>query len=236
MRPASIFDRSRMSLISPSRCLPAPWIFSRSAIAGLVAAVGRVFDQDFAVADDGVERRAQLVAHVGEERRLGARRRLGLGPARLGLLLGGADLAGILAEHRQACGSCRRVRRARRRESAPTARRWRSPACCRDSSVNRADHVAQHEQPDDQDRQDQARERDQDEPPPALGDLVHRPVGGLAGFGFSLLDHGLDLVAQAGARLLQRVLERIDLLNGSQFRFAGADQAIGRRRSARTST
>ncbi len=31
--PASIFDRSRMSLIRPSRCLPAPRIFSRSGLS-----------------------------------------------------------------------------------------------------------------------------------------------------------------------------------------------------------
>ncbi len=30
--PASIFDRSRMSSIKPSRCFPARWIFSRSSV------------------------------------------------------------------------------------------------------------------------------------------------------------------------------------------------------------
>ena len=35
-----------------------------------LAEIGRLFLQDLAVADDGVERRAQLVAHIGEELRL----------------------------------------------------------------------------------------------------------------------------------------------------------------------
>src|SRR4029453_5962982 len=34
--------------------------------------------QHFAVTDDGIERRAQLVTHIGEEYRLGAIRRIGL--------------------------------------------------------------------------------------------------------------------------------------------------------------
>src|SRR3989475_12665303 len=37
----------------------------------LVALVGGILLQDFAVADDRVERRAQLVRHVGEEARFG---------------------------------------------------------------------------------------------------------------------------------------------------------------------
>ena len=36
----------------------------------VLSEIDRVFLQDFAVADDGVERRAQLVAHIGEELRL----------------------------------------------------------------------------------------------------------------------------------------------------------------------
>ena len=37
----------------------------------LLAAVGRVFLKDLAVADDGVERGAQFVAHIGQELALG---------------------------------------------------------------------------------------------------------------------------------------------------------------------
>ena len=55
-----------MSLIRPSRCWPAPSIFLRSATRLLAEIVG-VFLQHLAVADHGVERSAQLVAHVGEE-------------------------------------------------------------------------------------------------------------------------------------------------------------------------
>ena len=59
------------------------------AHAGLVGAIGRVLEQNFAVADDGVERRAQLVAHIGEERRLDPAGRFGglLGLSQLDLRL-----------------------------------------------------------------------------------------------------------------------------------------------------
>ena len=40
--------------------------------------IGHVFLKNFAVADDGVERRAQLVAHIGEELRLVLARQLEL--------------------------------------------------------------------------------------------------------------------------------------------------------------
>ena len=57
-----------MSLIRASRCRPAPSTRSsgsRSCLDGL-----GILPQHLADADDGVERRAQLVAHVGEELRL----------------------------------------------------------------------------------------------------------------------------------------------------------------------
>ena len=62
----------------PSRCRPAVSILSRSAIEFAVAAFGHFLLQDLAVADDRVERRAQLVAHVGEELALGGTRLVGL--------------------------------------------------------------------------------------------------------------------------------------------------------------
>ena len=34
--PASIFERSRMSLMRARRCLPAPWIFLRSGTASVL--------------------------------------------------------------------------------------------------------------------------------------------------------------------------------------------------------
>ena len=67
-----------MPLISPSRCLLASWILPRSA-ASISRLIGdRALLQHLAVERDGVERRAQLVAHVGDELALRARRRLGL--------------------------------------------------------------------------------------------------------------------------------------------------------------
>ena len=60
-----------MSLISASRCLPAAWIFSRSGTQVVLADVLGLLLEHLAVADDGVERRAQLVAHVGQEGALG---------------------------------------------------------------------------------------------------------------------------------------------------------------------
>ena len=42
--------------------------------------VSRVCEREIGHADDGVHRRADLVAHVGEELALGGRRRLGLLP------------------------------------------------------------------------------------------------------------------------------------------------------------
>ena len=75
MRPASIFDRSSTSLMRSSRCEPQALIASSaSRCAGLQRAVAL---QQLGVADDAVERRPQLVAHVGEELALGPRRGFG---------------------------------------------------------------------------------------------------------------------------------------------------------------
>src|SRR5215469_16892283 len=67
--PASILDRSSTSLMSPSRCLPLasrrlsmPSIFSD----GTVSTVRHYFG----IAQDGVERRAELMAHIRGELRL----------------------------------------------------------------------------------------------------------------------------------------------------------------------
>ena len=60
--PASILERSRISLISSSRCLPAALILLRSSVNCLGPQVVGVLLEHLAVADDGVERRAQLVA------------------------------------------------------------------------------------------------------------------------------------------------------------------------------
>ena len=57
-----------MSLIKASRCRPAP--STRSSGSSVLLQRLRILPQHLADADDGVERRAQLVAHVGEELRL----------------------------------------------------------------------------------------------------------------------------------------------------------------------
>ena len=67
-----------MPLISSSRCLPADWMRCRSATDVRLAVVLGLLLQQLAVEDDRVQRRAQLVAHAGEEVALGARRRFGL--------------------------------------------------------------------------------------------------------------------------------------------------------------
>jgi hypothetical protein len=73
MRPASIFDMSRMSLMTSSRNRPLRWM-SREYSAVFIRTHGpEHFGQHhLGEADDGVERRSQLVAHVGEEFRLRA--------------------------------------------------------------------------------------------------------------------------------------------------------------------
>ena len=65
--PDSIFDRSRMSLIRFSRSVPAPWMVRANStcfdVQVAVGIVGELLAED----QDAVERRAQLVRHVGEE-------------------------------------------------------------------------------------------------------------------------------------------------------------------------
>ena len=65
--PDSIFDRSRMSLISVSRSVPAEWMFlAKSTCFGrqvAAAVLGELLAED----QNRVERRPQLVRHVGEE-------------------------------------------------------------------------------------------------------------------------------------------------------------------------
>src|SRR5262249_4247344 len=66
--PASVFERSSISLMRLSRWVPAAFT-RRRAPATFSAEARRVGDHHFRQADDGVERCAQLVAHGGEERR-----------------------------------------------------------------------------------------------------------------------------------------------------------------------
>ena len=59
-----------MSLISASRCRPARSTRSSGSNSSSRFEVARVLLQHLGDADDRVQRRAQLVAHVGEELRL----------------------------------------------------------------------------------------------------------------------------------------------------------------------
>ena len=70
IRPASILERSRMSLISPSRCLPAALIRWRSGRKASASSVLGLLLEHLGVADDRVQRRPQFVAHVRQELRL----------------------------------------------------------------------------------------------------------------------------------------------------------------------
>src|SRR6516162_2483589 len=76
--PASIFERSRTSLMRPSRWVPAGVHPAQRFQRLFRAEARRVGDHHLRQADNGVERRAQLVAHAGEELRLVLARQLQL--------------------------------------------------------------------------------------------------------------------------------------------------------------
>ena len=63
-----------MSLIRPSRCLPAVLIRWRSGRKASASEVLGLLLEHLGVADDGVQWRPQLVAHIREELRLVLRR------------------------------------------------------------------------------------------------------------------------------------------------------------------
>ena len=91
-RPASSFDRSRMSLTTVSRSSPSARDRAEVlALLGVEAGVG----QQPAHADDRVHRRADLVAHVGEELALRPRSGLGVRSSRVG---SGEQLGALLCE------------------------------------------------------------------------------------------------------------------------------------------
>ena len=68
--PASTLDRSRMSLISESRCLPLLKMSPMNPRCLIGHLAHQAVPEHLGEADDGVERRPQLVRHVGEELRL----------------------------------------------------------------------------------------------------------------------------------------------------------------------
>ena len=114
MRPASTLERSRMSLISESRWWPEAWMSRMySACFGVKLAEQAVL-QHFGEADDRVERRAQLVRHVGQE---------------LGLVLArGLQLAIRLSELARSSDSSRQQAHPARRGWEPRPRLENSPA------------------------------------------------------------------------------------------------------------
>ena len=125
--PASILEKSRMSLMTESSASPE----SRTAMRNsrCWAESWRV-EHQLGHADDGVQGRADLVAHVGQEGALGAAGGLG---GLLGRLqgLGGLLLLGDVAGDAEACPrSARRRRTAASSCSGPRSRgrRARSPS------------------------------------------------------------------------------------------------------------
>ncbi len=88
MRPASIFEKSRMSLMIVSSA--SPLVADRRRVVALLGVQRRVQQQP-AHADDGVHRRADLVAHRRQEGALGLVGSLG-GSACLALALRAAQL------------------------------------------------------------------------------------------------------------------------------------------------
>ena len=69
MRPASTLDRSRISLMSDRRWRPRTGCRRCTRLVSVELAE-QSLAQDFRETDDGVERRAQLMRHVGEKFRL----------------------------------------------------------------------------------------------------------------------------------------------------------------------
>ena len=66
--PASILERSSRSLISETRCSPEAWMSLHVLAVALVADRAELLlHHHLGEADDGVERRADLVADLGEE-------------------------------------------------------------------------------------------------------------------------------------------------------------------------
>ena len=65
--PASILDRSRMSLISAKKMAGRTLDTVKRLDLIVALEFARILLQHFGYADDGIERRAQFVRHVGEE-------------------------------------------------------------------------------------------------------------------------------------------------------------------------
>ena len=118
--PDSIFDRSRISLISSSRSEPDEWIVCANSTCFSVRFAFRVLRQQLRQDQQAVERRAQLVRHVREELRL--------------VLRGQRELLGLLFERQSAParsrGSSARLPCSARPAAPPSLRapRWSAAA------------------------------------------------------------------------------------------------------------
>ena len=125
----------------------------------------------------------------------------------LGLVPGGADVAGIVAEHRERPAHVAElVAAGRRNRGRQLAARDRQHA---GRELGQPPHdIAQHEQPDDQTGQDEARSRDQDEPQPAGVDRLGRERRGAGCLGFGAFVELRNLLAQVEPDRLQRGLLR----------------------------
>ena len=123
--PDSILERSRMSVIRFSRSVPAPWMVrANSTCLGLRLPSG-LSASCWPRIRMRVERRAQLVAHVGQELRLVARGQRQLGRPSLPPRGGPA----------RSPGSCARPRCSARRAAAPSARAARWSAAARPAAL-----------------------------------------------------------------------------------------------------
>ena len=88
-----------MSLISPSRCSPLRWMMANACRrCGGACLESFLFEQEVRIAQDGRHRRADFVAHVGQELALGAGCRFGKLVELLQLLVGRLQGHGVPME------------------------------------------------------------------------------------------------------------------------------------------
>ena len=96
--PASIFDMSSTSLMIDSSSSPLAWMSLMYSSCRWIGYRAQQLVRDrLREADNGVERRAQLVAHIGQEVALGAVGQLGLHAGR-GSIFASASLRSVMSE------------------------------------------------------------------------------------------------------------------------------------------
>ena len=163
--PDSICEISRTSLISWRRCWPADTMWSMlSALSGVRSSSCSSWPK----AEDGGERRTQLVAHAGEELVLGLGGGEGLvaGPFELRLALGQESSTPSATACRQGC----------------RARRWYSGAGSRGSSAPEVGSIAGDEADATGRHSADMRQGDEDgDHDHAQADVVHHPGPGHVG-------------------------------------------------------